>query len=263
MKLQTIRHWRIVSMTAVLLCLFMGAAWRLGTGSLSAVGWESLYLICPLGYLETAAASKSLVLGAAIPFMIILVLTILVGRVFCGWVCPVPLTRKLLINELDDKPEPKTRPDAKGPLAVLGLTIGSAAVFGFPVFCLICPIGLTMGVLLAFIRLVGSNEPSWDLLLFPAVLVIELVLLHRWCSKICPVGALLSLFSRWQLFLVPKVNRKQCIEGRGGTCGQCTAACPAAIDLRHKPDKGILSECTKCQECSARCPVQAIKFTRR
>ncbi len=36
----------------------------------------------------------------------------------------------------------------KGPFYVLFAALGSALVFGFPVFCLICPVGLTFGVIL-------------------------------------------------------------------------------------------------------------------
>lgn len=263
MKAGKIRRWRMFSMTAVLLLLFAGAAGRWGTGSFSALGWESVYLICPLGYLETAAASKSLIMGALLPVGFILLITILLGRVFCGWVCPVPLTRKLLVNRLDDEPAEPVAPYQKAPLTVLGLTIGSAAVFGFPVFCLICPIGLVLATLIALIRLVGVNEPSFDLLIFPAVLVIELTVLRRWCSRICPVGALLGLFSRWQRFWVPKVDGNKCLTAKGGSCGRCALSCPAGIDLRQNPDKDSLSACTKCHECAANCPQQAIDFSGR
>ena len=129
---------RLFSMALVLLVIFLGAACRWGTGSFSTLGWEKLYLICPLGYLEAMAASKSWLLGATVPFVLIAAISLLAGRIFCGWVCPVPLTRKLLINRLDDKPVNGENPKGKGPLAVLGLTLGSAAVFGFPVFCLLC-----------------------------------------------------------------------------------------------------------------------------
>jgi len=260
MRVQHNRHLRMLSMTLVLVCFFIGAAFRWGTGNVSAFGWDSLYLICPLGYLETVVASKSLVAGALIPFLFIIAMTFLMGRVFCGWICPVPLTRKLLVNRLDDVAEIKYNPGSKGPLTVLGLSLGSAMVFGFPVFCLICPLGLSLATLVAIIRLFGENDLSFDLLIFPIVLILELVVLRHWCSRICPIGALLGLFSRWHKIFIPHVDKEKCLSEKGGICGQCVTSCPSHIDLRQGIDANALSECTKCRECAAKCPADAIKF---
>ena len=43
---------------------------------------------------------------------------------------------------------------------VLGGSLVSAAICGFPVFCLICPVGLTFATAIALYRLVGFNEPT-------------------------------------------------------------------------------------------------------
>ena len=262
-KTQQVRYMRLFSMALMLLVIFLGAACRWGTGSFSTIGWNKLYLICPLGYLEAMAASKSWLLGAAVPFVLIAAISLWAGRIFCGWVCPVPLTRKLLVNRLDDKPENGGKPQAKGPLTVLGLTLGSAVVFGFPVFCLICPIGLSLATLIAIIRLVGVNEPSFDLVIFPAILVVELVVLRHWCGRFCPVGALLSLLARGQRLFVPRIDKEKCLSVQGKTCGQCAQSCPAGIDLRVENSCGELAACTKCRECAAVCPQNAINFLRR
>ena len=262
-KAQQVRNLRLLSMAVILLVIFLGAACRWGTGSFSTIGWDRLYLICPLGYLETIAASKSLLLGAAVPFMLIAFISLLAGRIFCGWVCPVPLTRKLLVNRLDDKPENGYKPQAKGALAVLGLTLVLAAFFGFPVFCLLCPIGLSIATLIAIIRLVGVNEPSFDLLIFPTILVVELVVLRHWCGRFCPVGALLSLLARGQRLFVPRIDKEKCLSSQGKTCGQCAQSCPAGIDLRTENSCDELAACTKCRECTAVCPQNAINLLRR
>ena len=35
---------------------------------------------------------------------------------------------------------------------------------------------------------------NWSLLFVPAMLVIELVFLRKWCGRFCPISAFMSLF---------------------------------------------------------------------
>ncbi|MGL5511871.1 MAG: 4Fe-4S binding protein, partial [Sporomusa sp.] len=219
--------------------------------------------------------------------------TALLGRVFCGWVCPIPLMRKLLVNKVDegqkdftnqaanvgsgppvfgDGNTPKAASSQEGSgsennsstgsgLVILGVTLGSSAIFGFPVFCLICPIGLVFATLFALIRLLHFNEPTIDIIVFPVIIIIELVLLKKWCSKLCPIGALLSLFSRFNRQLVPTVDHARCLEESCHTkCRRCRSVCSFDIDLKNGNGTGDISECTKCRECADNCPVQAIRF---
>jgi ferredoxin-type protein NapH len=164
-----------------------------------------------------------------------------------------------LASSLPEKSETEKQPSYG--LPVLGAALASSAIFGFPVFCLICPIGLIFASLFALTRLLNFNEPTLDLIIFPIILVVELVFLRKWCSKICPLGALLSLFSRFNRRLVPTVDRTVCIEEtKGIKCQQCRKACSFDIELKHNAGTGHISNCTKCKECSTSCPVHAISF---
>ncbi len=256
----------MTSMAVVVITIMIGAVKGAGTGSLSAFGVDNISAICPLGYLETALASREVIPQLLISFLVIVGLTVLLGRVFCGWVCPIPLVRKLLVNNIDEgqaaSMHDRTRDGLppSGPV-ILAATLGTAAICGFPVFCLICPLGLVFATLFALLRLVHFNEPTIDLIVFPAIVIIELVLLKKWCSKLCPVGALLSLFSRFNHRLVPAVDRSLCLEEVTETkCRRCRSACSFDIDLKTGRGTGGISDCTKCRECAVACPVQAIRF---
>lgn len=146
---------------------------------------------------------------------------------------------------------------------VLGGALASALIFGFPVFCLICPIGLTFGTVVSLVRLVGFNEPSWGLLLFPALIVIELVVLHRWCHNLCPVSALMSLVSSFNRTLRPKADEALCLRTAGEPCAVCASVCPENIDPRSNLGTRPLSECTRCGACVEACPKGALSFTKR
>ena len=54
-----------------------------------------------------------------------------------------------------------------------------SAVFGFPVFCLVCPIGLTFATVLVVWRLFAAGDMTWSVVLIPLLLVVELVFLRK------------------------------------------------------------------------------------
>lgn len=144
---------------------------------------------------------------------------------------------------------------------ILGGALVSTAIFGFPVFCLICPVGLTFATIAAFWRLFDLNEPSWALLIFPAIIILELVVFRKWCRKICPLGALMSLMSSLNILNRPKVDESACLRtSQGIDCTACKQACYEEIDLHHADTSEPIGECTKCRECSDACPVHAISF---
>ena len=142
---------------------------------------------------------------------------------------------------------------------MLGGALLSTAIFGFPVFCLVCPVGLTFATFIVLWRFVQFNEPTWGLLVFPAVIVLEVVVLRKWCGRICPLGALLSLVSTFNRRFRPTVDSKAClrdVEDVG--CKACAQACPELIDPYADLGNRSMTECVKCRSCADACPARAI-----
>lgn len=142
--------------------------------------------------------------------------------------------------------------------AVLAGTLASAAVFGFPVFCLICPVGLTFATIIGLWNLVQFNEPSWALVIFPIILIAEVTVLRKWCSRICPISALVSLLSNLNVTLRPRVKADVCLRSRGVDCHACVDVCPEQLD----PHSKRIPECSKCGKCVDACPAKAISIKR-
>ena len=144
---------------------------------------------------------------------------------------------------------------------ILGGTLLSAAIFGFPIFCLICPVGLTFGTILLVIALFGHGDVTWSVVLVPALLLIEVVFFRKWCSHICPMGAFLSLVAKGNKTLHPVIDRERCLETtKDAHCGRCTLSCEQGINLRDGQLGASRSECTRCLACVEACPAQAIKI---
>ena len=90
-------------------------------------------------------------------------------------------------------------------------------------------------------------------LFFLIILVLNRVFTRFWCRGICPLGALLGLFSRYAIFGLVK-DEATCTK-----CGLCNLHCQGA-DNPHVGDKWRQSECHLCFNCIAACPENSLKF---
>ena len=145
---------------------------------------------------------------------------------------------------------------------VLGGALVSTFIFGFPVFCLVCPIGLTFATILLLVNLFGQGDVTWSLIVVPALLIAEVVLFKKWCHKLCPLSAFMSLIAKLNRTFKPTIDDAKCLEtSKGATCGRCGKACNEGIDPRHpKLSEAAWSECTKCRSCVDACPAHAISM---
>lgn len=270
-----VRLMRTATVLGVLAVYLVGATLNTGLGSLSAFGVGDIAAVCPVGALETMIAGRVLLPLPLAAIVVAVIAAVFLGRAFCSWICPVPLTRKLVTNKherdafaaarkkgrLAKREWPGLGRNETSALGVLGITLVTTLVFGFPVFCLVCPIGLVFATLFALVRLVVFNELVADLIVFPALIVLELLILRRWCATLCPMGAFLGLFARFNRTLVPTVDRGKCLTtATGAACDACHTACNSDIDLVRDTGTGMLHDCTKCKECAAHCPADAITF---
>ena len=81
------------------------------------------------------------------------------------------------------------------------------------------------------------------------LLVLSLLVKNVWCRFLCPYGALLGIVG-WLSPLKVTRTRSTCID-----CELCTRACPSDIRV-HTADRVWSDECTNCLECVAACPVK-------
>lgn len=276
---------RFLIVAVLLIALFAG--WQ--TGTLCSVGYDAIAYICPLGALEAIFGSWAFVPRVLICLAVVVIVGLVFGKAFCSWVCPVaPLSDLLRGKKAREKDECERtqaahrvlerwsdtnaaqaekhkpfRSRVDGRHVVLAGSLASAAVCGFPVFCLVCPIGLTFASAIALYRLIGFNEPAIEVLVFPALLVLELTVFRKWCHRFCPVGALLSLLSRGNRTFKPHVDASMCARHAGSSCAACAQACPEHIDPCADLGDRSLAECTRCGACVNTCPAKALSFVNR
>lgn len=145
---------------------------------------------------------------------------------------------------------------------ILAAALLSTAIFGFPVFCLVCPVGLTFATVLLVMRLFVFGATTWTIVVFPLIILVELLLLPKWCKNFCPLGALLSLFSGLNKTFRPTISESKCLKcTEGKACNLCEEACPEGINLHNiAAGETTLNDCTKCRLCADACPSGAITF---
>lgn len=293
------RSRRVRSLTAAAFIVMtgIGLAWQTGWGTLSSFGIGSIAEVCPLGALEAMLADKTFLPQAFFGLLVVAAVVVLFGRIFCGWVCPVPLLRRITgmkdvrpekgacssktaacapslcascassgalaeVASTDGKMEAAQagRNPGSGPFWVLGGALASSAVFGFPVFCLICPVGLTFALVIALWRLFEFNEPSLSIVFFAGFLILEVFVLRRWCHAFCPLGAVMTILARLNRTFRPSVKPEACAASAGIDCRVCRDACPEGLDPRGGNTPWTDARCTKCRACADACPTHAIHF---
>ena len=207
----------------------------------------------------------AIVIGAP---LLLLALSFVFGRFFCGWVCPLG-TLMDLVRPLAFWQKRKSLRKAGGLFppqrnsklryyllaGVLGASLISLKYLGLFDPLVIFQRASTALALNAF----WTQQPGFRAtigvvsLVFIAILALELWQPRFWCRNLCPVGTLISLVSRFSL-LKRRVAASLCSH-----CDQCRRECPTnAI-----PEDALQTDyaaCTFCLECTRACPKDGISF---
>lgn len=181
-------------------------------------------------------------LASLLGLSVFLLLTVVLGRVWCGWLCP-----QTVLNDLAElacsRFRKKTSPFVLGLIEhVTALLI--AALVSFNLLCWFLAPGLVLSRLLNY----ASNPLlSGCFLLVTLLGYLNLILVKRsFCSSYCPYGRLqTALTDQGTLNLAfLEETRQHCLR-----CGACLRSCPMGIDIRD----GFQIECINCGRCIDAC----------
>jgi len=159
-------------------------------------------------------------------------LVLLVGRTFCGHLCPVGSVQELVWN----LPGKKIDIRKTHYLEVLRAGVFVATVIGALWYVNLMEY---TGVYDFF-----SLTLSIGLVVFLVLLLLSVFMYRPVCRGICPFGLLFSIPAHFSLYRLRRTNA--CIR-----CRKCEKACPAHVAGRDSSKR----ECYLCARCTAACPV--------
>jgi polyferredoxin len=218
-------------------------------------------LLDPLQAITASVASRELIPWYGLS-LVTVGATLIFGRVWCGWICPLGA-----ILELFGKPgrllkQQSWRYVKYGVLYVLILMaiVGSMAFLWFdPITILIRGMAGTLNPAIQE-TLSGFEKPGRIGLVaaIPLLIVLGLNLIERrfWCRYICPLGALVGLFSKVSWFK-RRVDKFGCVQ-----CGECAQICTMGA-IEEGAFTSDPAECIVCMDCAVPCPQRAISFEPR
>lgn len=268
----------------VFLVLFVRTEYR-GHDQIT-VAVNSFFRADPLlaaGYLLAEKSFSVLLLPAAL----LALFTLVLGRFFCGWICPLGTVLDLVTARIR-----KTAPLklVQGNVKYwLLLPLLGAALFNVNLAGIFDPIAILVRALtfslypiagdtvrtvwVGLYRVMGEGRdaltPAYavirdnllpfretfyplafvSLLLFLSIIFLERYETRAWCRRLCPLGALLGILARFSLFR--RIPGTLCAD-----CGDCRSACPTSFDEETVQQDA----CIRCMECRLRCRFRRVGF---
>ncbi len=254
---------------------------------------EIFFHFDPLLALTTFIASRAIFVTFALAAVTI-VITLVLGRVACGWVCPMGAVQQFFsflfkkVKLLKPKKPKGKRTTWKYYILIFILV---AAIFSLDLVGIMDPLSLLYrsfitGVIPAFHFIFSSvievvYQLGWfsmgDTLvqsleslsinpiyiqgffivaLFAGIIILNMYRERFWCRYLCPLGAFLGVASHWNAFKL-KVDPAKCID-----CNLCTIQCETEA-TPYPIGEWKSQECVYCFTCSAICPTGAIDFPLR
>jgi MauM/NapG family ferredoxin protein len=250
-----------------------------------------LFRIDPLAALADALAPGDFSWSRLWPALVLLVLTALFGRFFCGWICPLGATLDG-VGKVVGRGGVTSKPGWRRSKYYLLLGLTAASLGGVQLLGIFDPLSIFLRSLTVslnpalnlvangtfdffyahsiplissavngsydFFRdhLLSFHPPAYQLALFTFAVFLLILLLERverrfWCKNLCPLGALLGLCSRRSL--VVRTPAQACSD-----CRRCVAECRsgAVSPVGHNQD-----ECLLCFDCAGFCPSQRVVFS--
>lgn len=187
---------------------------------------------------------------------ILLLLTLIIGRQFCGYACPLGALQELMSRvqfKSTIKKQTKTRR--------IVITIPKKFRLGIRGVLFFVIIALTLFWSLNLFQMINPflgfkffMEPFtvvfWvPLLIFGGILITSFFIYRPWCTLACPFGTIANLTSRFSRY---KLRRTEdCTD-----CSLCEQVCPIE-EAQQSASKG---ECYLCNRCVDICPQNALEF---
>ena len=239
-----------------------------------------------LQFIPSANKFISAGIVAATGFIVILVITVLTGRTYCSFLCPLGIIQDVFSRAGGKIKKRFRRYGFKKPHTFIRYTILAATLiitmtWGVYILTLLDPYSIFGRMMTYFARpvvqllnnLLSLVFGKFDIYTFvnapvtgfsavsyfiPAAFLLLVGILsftrgRLYCNTVCPVGTFLGLLSKVSLLRI-KFDDSKCTK-----CGRCAIACKSScIDFLNKDIDN--SRCVSCFNCLKSCPDKALEY---
>jgi ferredoxin-type protein NapH len=251
-----IKTYRRIAQIGVLIAIFIIPALNMLElyfikGTFYSMDVGELALSDPLAIFQVIVTSKhfsiSLIASAIIPILAM----ILLGRVWCSWMCPYYTLVEFLeyirskLKLKPKKPEyDQNIPHKSNRVRFIFLVVGLmvTGIAGIPLLNLISAPGVLSSQALILVKF---HTLTVEALFIVVLLILEFFFYKFWCRYFCPTGTFLSLFKSKRGLHIGKV------EDSCSNCMSCSKVCPMQLYPFEEGDNVL---CFNCGGCIDVCP---------
>ncbi|MBN1538904.1 MAG: 4Fe-4S binding protein [Candidatus Thermoplasmatota archaeon] len=240
--------WAILSIASVFVLLrknMMSKYIGIGFLTISTIlGFLIFSLMIPLQFQNLISSGPTgkgpMLLLPIVGFLLIILLSAFLGRIFCGYSCPIGAVQELLYMI----PLPKIKKGSKW------LFMGIRWAFLLAMIIAGVLSGISLVNYFGAGSFFGLDIGSWTFYVFTALLLVSVFFYRPFCRLFCPIGALMSIFALIRGYRYERNDK--CVD-----CGMCERACPT--DEARANDRKM--ECYVCGRCDDACRFGALEYS--
>ncbi|ABU82553.1 4Fe-4S binding protein [Ignicoccus hospitalis] len=236
-------------------------------------------MLDPIAFLEMLAATHYATIESLTAVLVVVALYSVLGRFFCGWVCPMDLLFSIFEKKLNLPNQPRhstfhtpTKAEKAVPIIALIAYVLLSWALGYPFYTTISPTSNASKLGSAVLGVIANvpGAAAGTALAYGAFVVFALIvnvvaekvfgIKRAWCRFVCPIGALYGfVMNKYDPFKIKINDVSRCTK-----CRLCSMVCPMGIDVMGDyvlKNKDVTDyRCFRCGRCVEVCPTNVISL---
>jgi ferredoxin-type protein NapH len=218
----------------------------------------TIFYVSPIVIMMGAA--EGVAAGSMILFILLFVLSFFVGRLWCGWLCPMGAWQEICSPIMK-----RTVPDGwpnwiKYGVTVLWLgalvqaVIGAGGIRSIDVFY-----GTVNGISITSLQVLITVT-----VIFLVIFIVAFIAGRRgFCHVLCPIAGIMAAGRKIRNLAGWPALRLDADASRCTDCMTCSKECPMGLDVNGMVRKGEMerADCILCASCADACPQGVITYS--